>query len=120
MRYLRRSIVHADAGQFKYEIREIVAVAEKLKSLGVEMRAWENIGDPIQKGERVPGWIKDIVVSLTATDATYGYTATQGNIDARDYLCRKVNARGGCQITAKDIIFFNGLGNAVARLFSTM
>jgi aspartate/methionine/tyrosine aminotransferase len=28
-----------------------------------------------------------------------------------------VNLRGGCQITADDIVFFNGLGDAVAKVF---
>jgi aspartate/methionine/tyrosine aminotransferase len=31
-----------------------------------------------------------------------------------------VNKRGGVQITADDIVFFNGLGDAVARLFGAM
>ncbi|MCK9521771.1 MAG: pyridoxal phosphate-dependent aminotransferase [Proteobacteria bacterium] len=120
MRYLRIGIVHPDAGRFKYEIREIVAVAETLRALGVEMKSWENIGDPVHKGEALPDWIKEIIGKLVATDETYGYTATQGLLEAREFLSRQVNARGGCQITPKDIIFFNGLGDAVARLFGTM
>jgi hypothetical protein len=36
-----------------YEIRHIVNVANRLKRSGVEV-VWENIGDPVQKGEKVP------------------------------------------------------------------
>ena len=36
-----------------YEIRNIVNIAEKLKEYGVDV-TWENIGDPIEKGEKIP------------------------------------------------------------------
>ena len=68
---MRRMIVHEGAEQLTYEIREIVAIAHELEQLGVEI-TWENIGDPIQKGEKLPDWIKDIVVQLAAEDNTYG------------------------------------------------
>ena len=53
---MRRNIVHEGSGQLTYEIREIVEVANDLKALGQEI-TWENIGDPILKGERLPAWI---------------------------------------------------------------
>ena len=113
---MRRMIVHEGAEQLTYEIREIVAVARQLEQLGVEI-TWENIGDPIQKGEKLPQWIKDIVVELARDDSTYGYVATQGIPETRQFLCEQVNKRGGCQITLDDIVFFNGLGDAVAKVF---
>jgi len=113
---MRRNIVHEGSGQLTYEIREIVAVAHKLQELGVEI-TWENIGDPIQKGERVPQWIKDIMVKLVSEDRTYGYVATQGVPDTRRFLAEEVNKRGGCRVTMDDIVFFNGLGDAVAKIF---
>ena len=69
---MRRDIVHIGAGELTYAIREIVEQAGRLAALGVEM-SWENIGDPINKGERIPDWIKDIVVDLVRDDASYGY-----------------------------------------------
>ena len=54
---MRRNIVHIGAGELAYAIREIVEQAGRLEALGVTM-AWENIGDPVQKGERIPDWIK--------------------------------------------------------------
>jgi len=113
---MRRNIVHEGAEQLTYEIREIVAVAMELKRLGVDI-TWENIGDPIQKGEKVPEWIKDIIIKLVSEDKTYGYTATQGVRGAQEFLAEIVNGRGGYQITSDDIIFFNGLGDAVAKIF---
>ncbi len=116
---MRRDIVHEGSEQLTYEIREIVAVADALKKLGVQI-TWENIGDPVQKGEKVPQWIKDIVIQLVSEDKTYAYVATQGVPETRDFLAREVNKRGGYQITRDDIVFFNGLGDAVAKVFNFM
>ncbi len=113
---MRRDIVHVGSGQLSYEIREIVAVAEELKKLGVNI-TWENIGDPIAKGEVLPQWIKDIIIELVSNDATYGYVATKGVRDTQKFLANNVNRRGGCNISEDDIIFFNGLGDAVAKIF---
>lgn len=113
---MRRDIVHAGSRQLSYEIREIVAVAEDLKRLGVEI-TWENIGDPITKGEKVPDWIKAIITQLVSEDKTYGYVATKGVESTQIFLAEQVNKRGGCQITKNDIVFFNGLGDAVAKIF---
>lgn len=113
---MRRNIVHEGSGQLTYEIREIVAVAHQLQDLGVEI-TWENIGDPIQKGERVPQWIKDIIIRLVSEDRTYGYVATEGIPETRRFLAEEVNKRSGCRVTMDDIIFFNGLGDAVAKIF---
>jgi alanine-synthesizing transaminase len=113
---IRRDIVHEGSKQLTYEIREIVEIANAIKKLGVEIM-WENIGDPIQKGEKVPDWIKEIIGKLVAEDKTYAYVATPGVACAREFLAGQVNKRGGCQVTADDILFFNGLGDAVAKIF---
>ncbi len=116
---MRRQIVHEGAEQLTYEIREIVAVAHEFENLGVQV-TWENIGDPIQKGEKMPQWIKDIIADLVMQDQSYGYCDTQGVLSTRRFLADEVNKRGGCQITANDIVFFNGLGDAVARIFGAL
>lgn len=113
---MRRDIVHEGAEQLTYEIREIVNVAHKLRDLGVDI-TWENIGDPINKGEKLADWIKQIITDLVADDHTYGYVGTQGVLETRQFLAEKVNERPGCNITEDDIIFFNGLGDAVAKIF---
>jgi len=113
---MRRNVVHEGAEQLTYEIREIVAFANELGKLGVDI-IWENIGDPIHKGEMLPDWIKQVVTDLVADDRSYGYVATQGVPETREFLAARTNARGGCQIGRDDIVFFNGLGDAVAKIF---
>lgn len=116
---MRRNIVHSGADALIYEIRQIVAVAKKIEAMGVPI-TWENIGDPIQKGESIPQWMKDIVSGLVSENKSWAYTATQGDEETRKFLANKVNERGGAQITAEDILFFNGLGDAVAKIFGFM
>ena len=102
-----------------YEIRHIVNVANRLKQSGVEV-IWENIGDPVQKGEKVPEWMRDVLTDLLRDDSTYGYSPTKGMDATREFLAERVNRRGKTQITADDIIFFNGLGDAIARAYSAI
>ncbi len=116
---MRRSIVQEASGQLTYEIREIVSVARELQNRGVEI-TWENIGDPVKKGEEIPGWIKDIIGKLVLENKTYGYVATQGVPETRDFLAHEINKRGGCRVTGDDIVFFNGLGDAIARIFGLL
>jgi len=78
---------------------------------------WENIGDPIQKGEPFPEWMKSVVAGLAMNDSTYAYCDTQGLAATREFLAARTNARNGCRITADDILFFNGLGDAVTKIF---
>jgi alanine-synthesizing transaminase len=102
-----------------YEIRNIVNVADRLRKSGVDV-VWENIGDPIQKGEKVSPWMRELLADLLQEDATYGYSPTKGMLETRQFLAERVNQRGGVQITPEDIIFFNGLGDAIARTYSAI
>jgi aspartate/methionine/tyrosine aminotransferase len=113
---MRRDIVHVGSGQLTYEIREIVEVANKLSEMGVEI-IWENIGDPMAKGEKLPQWIKDVITELVNEDIFYGYVATAGVPETRRFLADRVNQRGGYQVSPEDILFFNGLGDAVSKIF---
>jgi len=102
-----------------YEIRHIVAVANKLQEYGVELH-WENIGDPVQKGEKIPQWMKEVLFEVLSDDLSFGYSPTKGITATREFLAERVNQRGGIQISAEDIIFFNGLGDAIARAYSSI
>ena len=102
-----------------YEIRHIVNIANQLKRSGVEV-VWENIGDPVQKGEKVPEWMRKVLTDLLREDCAYGYSPTKGMDATREFLAEKVNRRGKAQITPEDIIFFNGLGDAIARAYSAI
>lgn len=113
---MRNNIVHIGAGELTYEIRAIVEIAEKLKKLGIKVNM-ENIGDPIAKGEKIPDWMKKIVADLAMKDCSYGYCATKGLLETREFLAEMTNRRGHTRITAEDIIFFNGLGDAIQKVY---
>ncbi|BCL61274.1 aminotransferase [Desulfomarina profundi] len=113
---MRMDIVHIGAGELTYEIRNIVNVGEKLQKLGLKTN-WENIGDPIAKGEEVPGWMKEIVVEAVRQDCTYGYSPTKGVLATREFIAEQTNKLGTVKIDAEDIIFFNGLGDAISKIF---
>jgi alanine-synthesizing transaminase len=38
-------------------------------------------------------------------------------LETRQFLAKQTNAQGGVQITAEDICFFNGLGDAIAKVY---
>ena len=114
---MRRNIVWEGADQLHYEIREIVGVAHRLQDMGIDI-IYENIGDPVQKGEEIAPWIREVVTGLASESRSYAYTSTEGDRNTRDFLANSVNGRGGCQITADDILFFNGLGDAVSTVFA--
>ena len=113
---MRTDIVHIGAGELTYEIRNIVNVGMKLQALGVKVN-WENIGDPVAKGEQIPDWMKEIVADAVHQDASYGYSPTKGVLATREFIAAETNAMGGVQIDPEDIIFFNGLGDAISKIF---
>jgi len=115
---MRFEIARGDSG-LTYEIRNIVLIANKLKEYNVEI-IWENIGDPVQKGENIPDWMKDVLIDIIKQDSSYAYSPTKGVDETREFLADRLNKRGKIQITAEDIIFFNGLGDAIARAYSSI
>lgn len=113
---MRQKLLSEGAKELSYEIREIVKKADLLKKLGVAI-SWENIGDPIQKHHKLPQWIKDIIADLMKQDDTYSYCPSKGMLETREFLARQTNAMNGVQITAEDICFFNGLGDAISKAY---
>ena len=119
---MRRTIVHPGASKLKYEIREIVAFARDIGRKWDIPIHWENIGDPVKKGEPVADWIKAIVQQKAGENLSYAYSETEGARDTRDFLVRQAQSRpvlngSSADISAEDVIFFNGLGDAVAKVF---
>jgi aspartate/methionine/tyrosine aminotransferase len=115
---MRNNIVYEGADQLTYEIREIVNIAQKIEKAGVEIY-WENIGDPVAKGEQVPEWMKDIVTDIVKNDnGSFGYSPTRGLLATREYIAKERNIEGGIQITPEDILFFNGLGDAISKVYT--
>jgi aspartate/methionine/tyrosine aminotransferase len=113
---MRQKLVSDRANELSYEIREIVKKADQLRKLGLAI-SFENIGDPIQKHHKLPAWIKDIIAGLMQQDDTYSYCPSKGMLATREFLAAQTNAVGGVQITAEDICFFNGLGDAISKVY---
>lgn len=113
---MRKNIVHPGAAELTYEIRGIVKVAKELENLGLTI-IWENIGDPVRKGEKVPIWIKEIVQNEIDNDYSWAYCPTKGIDNTRSFLADFVNQKGQVQICPEDILFFNGLGDAVSKIY---
>jgi aspartate/methionine/tyrosine aminotransferase len=113
---MRQRLLSEGAKELSYEIREIVKKAELLKKLGLDI-SWENIGDPIQKNHLLPSWIKDVVAGLVQTNEAYSYCPSKGMVATREFLAQQTNVLGGVQITMEDICFFNGLGDAISKVY---
>lgn len=116
---MRTTITHPGADELVYEIREIVEVANQIQKLGQPI-IWENIGDPVAKGEKIPEWIKDHVAEALKDDKTYAYSPTKGLLATREYIAKERNLEAGIQITADDILFFNGLGDAISKIYRSL
>ena len=73
---------------------------------------------PIAKGGKCHSGSKDIVADLVANDdSSWGYSPTKGILATRQFIANERNAEGGVQITPDDILFFNGLGDAIQTTF---
>ena len=116
---MRKKLLTEGAKELSYEIREIVKKANQLKALGLKIH-WENIGDPIEKKCQLPQWIKDIVGKIVQKNPSYGYCPSKGILETREFLANETNKLGGVQITAEDILFFNGLGDAIATIYGLL
>jgi alanine-synthesizing transaminase len=113
---MRQNLLSEGAKELSYEIRGIVKKAEQLQKLGKPIY-WENIGDPIQKNAQMPEWMRKIIMGLLEDNSTFGYCHSKGVLSTRQFLAERNNARGGAQINAEDILFFNGLGDAIAKVY---
>ncbi len=113
---MRANLVSPSSAHLSYAIRDIVKFGEQVRRHGVEI-TWENIGDPIAKGEKVAPWIRQILHEVVDIDDSWGYCPTEGFMVAREALAEHVNARAGARVTAEDIIFFNGVADAVAKVY---
>jgi alanine-synthesizing transaminase len=114
---VRKNLIKQGDEHLRYEIREIVEVANEIVKMGVPM-IWENIGDPVAKGEQIPGWMKAVVEAAVKEDRVYAYSPTKGDLVARRFVIDHFSDSRIC--SEEDVIFFNGLGDAINKLFSTL
>lgn len=113
---MRTDIVHIGADKMHYGVLSIAALAGELHTLGQDIY-WENIGDPISKGQPLPSWFKDIVSHALQNDALYGYSPTKGLVQTRKFWSDRCLRTNGRFLSPDDIIFFNGLGDAINKIF---
>ncbi|WP_299248162.1 pyridoxal phosphate-dependent aminotransferase [uncultured Cytophaga sp.] len=113
---MRNKILSDGAKELSYEIREIVKKADLISKNGQSI-VFENIGDPIQKNNVVPLWIRETISNLTLDNKSYSYCPSKGILKTRQFLAELNNKKAGAQITAEDILFFNGLGDAIAKVY---
>jgi len=112
---LRKNLLHIWASELSYEIREIVDVANKITQISGKEIIWENIWDPVAKGEKIPEWLKNIVKNACEIDSTYWYSPTRGLDKTLDYLTTK-----NSKVKKEDILFFNGLWDAINKIYKNL
>jgi len=113
---MRADLVSPSSAHLSYAIRDIVKFGETVQRHGVDV-TWENIGDPVAKGETIEPWIREIFHDVVDRDISWGYCPTEGFREAREALAAHVNQRPGAHVTPDDIIFFNGVADAVAKVY---
>lgn len=115
---MRTNIIHPGADELTYEIRSIVEFAALLQKAGRPI-VWENIGDPVAKGERLPAWMKDLISKIMKEDDTiWAYSPTEGLLATREFIAKERNVECGTHLRPDDILFFNGLGDAIATVYT--
>ncbi|WP_158278927.1 pyridoxal phosphate-dependent aminotransferase [Leucothrix arctica] len=115
---MRQNLLRADNKLLNYPIREVVTIGKQLEKLGNLSMVWENIGDPITAGEQMPEWIKEIVRENSVTDKVFAYTDTRGYLPTREFVLKNFSNEKIC--TVDDILFFNGLGEAINKVINNL
>jgi len=113
---MRANLVSPSSEHLSYAIRDIVKFGELVRQHGVGI-TWENIGDPIAKGETIAPWIREIVHDVIDIQCSWGYCPTEGFLEVREALAAHVNDRPGARVTPNDIVFFNGVADAVSKVY---
>lgn len=103
----------------KYQIREIVDVAQKLKELIPDFKVEnENIGDPIARGWEAPKFLRDAIKKAADDNATYGYTHSRGWPPAREWVCKYAKRFSpSSELDPEYVLFTSGLGAAISAIY---
>lgn len=113
---MRQNLLRADSELLSYPIREVVEIGKEIQRLGDFSMIWENIGDPITAGESIPEWMQTIVHDVAARSDSFAYTDSRGDRVARQYVLDHFSNHKVC--TLDDILFFNGLGEAINKIMN--
>lgn len=112
---MRKDLLHVWSTKLSYEIREIVDVAKKIQEINKKEIVWENIWDPVEKGEKIPDWLKNTVINACKKDEVYGYSPTRWLEKTLEFLALKNK-----KIKKSDILFFNGLWDAISKVYKSL
>ena len=113
---MRNDIVHIWADKLSYEIRWIISIAELIEKQWKKIIC-ENIWDPVQKWHVLPSWIKNIIKEHLEHDHSYAYCHTKWVYETRAFLADQNNKKWWAQISTEDILFFNGLWDAISTFY---
>jgi len=103
----------------RYQIREIVDVAQKLSELipGFKVEN-ENIGDPIARGWSPPPFLKEAIKKAADDDKTYGYTHSRGYPEARKWVTEYAKRFSpSSNLDYEYVLFASGLGAAISAIY---
>jgi len=114
-----KSIAHPRRDSLVYEIRDIVRTAQALEKVGKTI-IYENIGDPINRGHLPPDFLQEVLSKHLQDPRSFGYGPTQGILETRQYLCETRNREAGVSLQVDDILFFNGLGDAISTVYKAL
>ncbi len=112
---MRKNLLHIWATKLSYEIREIVDVAKKIQKINKKEIIWENIWDPVEKWEKIPDWLKNVVINACKIDRVYGYSPTRWLEDTLEYLASKHS-----KLKKENILFFNWLWDAINKVYKNL
>ncbi|KKR91638.1 MAG: Aminotransferase, class I and II [Parcubacteria group bacterium GW2011_GWC2_42_12] len=116
---MKTIINRARAALLKYDIRALAVIADKLKTLGRDIWAWENIGDPIKQGHQAPDWIKQALINVVKKNSNWGYSPTEGLDEAREFIAA-TERQQGIRLAKQDIVFTSGLGHGINTLYQSL
>jgi len=121
---MRNSLTNPDIRFLKYQIREIMDVAQKLGELDSGFKfVGENIGDPIVKSWTVPPFLKEIMIEEINKpgDKVFGYSHSRGWPATRKWVVEYAKRYSpSSTLDYEYVVFTNGLGSAIGILYQMM
>ena len=122
--FMRNNIANPDMRLLKYQIREIMDVAQKLGELDPSFKfVGENIGDPIVKSWTVPPFLKEEMIAEISKpgDAVFGYSHSRGWPATRKWVVEYAKRYSpSSTLNYEYVVFSNGLGAAIGLLYQML
>lgn len=113
---MRQKIVRAEHIFLDNPIQKVIDIGKRIEEIGGFQMIWKNIGDPVAAGEMPPEWITEILKEKIPE--SYEYTSSRGHLEARKYVLENFSNKKIC--STEDILFFNGLGDAINKIMSCL